>query len=507
MKRQNCNWVLAEIGFLIATALPTTIECFTQGLQMKLSNIFIGRASGSNVASMLSALFIGQTFIGLIISPISEGIGSYVNVLCSQAYGAKQYRLVGLYYYRALFMSFLTCAPVFTVFIGVRPIVYLLFKDRELAEYSGSYTDILCFGYPAYLYFKIGIRFLQALNIVWIPTVYLLIGITLNGIIQYTLIFVYNTGIKGAAAGYVISNYLVALLIFTHIQLSHVHTMISHEWSVEFISDWYHSTRYAAVSVVQWMTSSIPKSILPVVLIGVIERDQRQLAIYSILYSIWWICAMGSMGFANAITVRVGYLLGANQPNLARKVTILDIVFAQFTMVLCSIIVLSASRPLAHLFTTDASFAEDLTWNIRLLSFLINSDVKMVVQGAMNACCMQVIQTTLKFVFQLIIGSVAAVILVHFVEWKAFSILLQFSVTGIICTVIGSILLLCSDWKKIANYITTNTDDKTMNYVESDNLTTRSILNSKSFLLFRYIACFVISIFVFVITLCLIRYH
>ena len=78
--------------------------------------------------------------------------------------------------------------------------------------------------------------------------------------------------------------------------------------------NWHHTTIYAVVSVVQWMTSSIPKSILPVLLIGVFEKDQRQLAIYSVLYSIWWLFAMGSMGFANAITVRVGYLLGANQP-------------------------------------------------------------------------------------------------------------------------------------------------------------------------------------------------
>ena len=506
--KESCHWVLVEIVFLITTALPTTIECFTQGLQMKLSNIFIGRTSGNNVASMLSALFIGQTFIGSIISPISEGIGSYVNVLCSQAYGAKQYKLVGLYFYRALFLSFLTCVPVFTIFIGVRPIVYLLFKDQELAEYSGSYTDILCFGYPAYLYFKIGIRFLQALNIVWSPTVYLLIGMTLNVIIQYVLIFQYNTSIQGAAAGYVISNYLVALLVFAHIKLSYVHTMVSHEWSVEFISNWHHTARYAVVSVVQWMTSSIPRSILPVVLIGVIERDQRQLAIYSILYSIWWLFAMGSMGFANAITARVGYLLGANQPYLARRATILDIAFAQCTIVLCNIILFFASRPLANLFTTDASFAEDLTWNIRLMSFLINSDVKLIIQGAMNACCMQVILTTVKFIFQLILGSIAAAILVYFVKWKALSILLQFSVTCVICTVIGSIFLLCSDWKKIANYITTNnTDTKTKDYLVSDNHTTRSVLNSKTFLLFRYIACFVISIFVFALTLCLIKYH
>ena len=142
-------------------------------------------------------------------------------------------------------MAALTCFPVFTVFISVRPIVYLLFQDWELAQYTGSFTDVLCFAYPAYLYYKIAFRFLQALNIVWGPVLYLIIGSILNGVIQYVLIFQYNTTLAGAAAGYVISNYLVALLVFTHIQLSHVHTLlIAHKWTIEYITNWSHTGHY-----------------------------------------------------------------------------------------------------------------------------------------------------------------------------------------------------------------------------------------------------------------------
>ena len=46
---------MQEIGFLVALALPTSIECFTEGLQIKLSNILIGRTSGNNIDVMLSA--------------------------------------------------------------------------------------------------------------------------------------------------------------------------------------------------------------------------------------------------------------------------------------------------------------------------------------------------------------------------------------------------------------------------------------------------------------------
>ncbi|KAI6650864.1 Multidrug and toxin extrusion protein 2 [Oopsacas minuta] len=502
VKVLKTNWILEEIVFLFALALPTSIECFTEGLQMKLSNIFIGRSSGNNIEILISAMFIGQTAITIINYPIAEGIAIYVSILCSQAHGAKQYKQVGFYFYRALFMSALTCIPVFTVLISIRHIVYLLFQDWELAEYSGSYTDILCFGYPAYLYYKIGIRFLQALNIVWGPVLYLLIGITVNGIIQYILIFQYNTNIQGAAAGYVIGNYLVALLVFSHIQLSHVHKTISHEWSIELISDWYHTARYAVVAIIQTIIGAAPATILPVICIGMVADNKEQLAIYSITFSIWWLISMAAIGFGSGITVRVAHLLGKNQSKRARKAAILDLIIAQLTIVMCTIIVFAVSEPLSHLFTTDANFAKELTWNLRIFSFLLNTDIKLVIQGVMNACCKQGIQTAVKFIFQTILGSVASVLLIHFVEWKALSIYVQFAVTNTICSVIPLLILSCSNWEKITDVVTQNTNKKTSNLqAEEFHKLKTSILNSKSFIVCRYLASLAISVCVFAIIL------
>ncbi|KAI6650862.1 Multidrug and toxin extrusion protein 1 [Oopsacas minuta] len=493
------NWILEEIAFLLVLAIPVSVECFTEGLHMKVSNILIGRSSGNNIALLISALFIGQTVTSIISYPIAEGSAIYVNILCSQAYGAKQYKQVGLYFYRALFMSALTYIPVFTILISIRPIVYLLFQDGELAEYSGSYTDILCFGYPAYLYYKIGIRFLQALNIVWTPVLYLLIGITLNGIIQYILIFQYNTNIQGAAAGYVISNYLVAVLVFSHIQLSHVHKTISHEWSIELISDWYHTSKYAISTIVQTLGSSAPLAILPILAIGVFANDKRQLAIYSILYSIVWVFSMGAMGFSSAMTVRVGNLLGADNPRRAKKITILGIVVGQLLLTLINLVLLSISEPLSHLFTTDTDFAKELKWNIMWLSFFLNCMSNFIIQGVMNACCKQRIHTTLKFIFQIFLGTIATFLLVNFVEWKAQSIFVQYTINTAFVMVIDLFILFCSDWRKIASVVKTNTETNTSTEKEPQrifqNLTLiKLILSSKAFILSRYLICLAVSI-------------
>ena len=498
--------IFEEIKFLMLLALPASIECFSEGLQMKLSNIFIGRTSGSDIALMISALFIGQTVIGIVSYPIAEGFGVYVNILCSQAYGAKQYKLVGLYFYRALFMAALTCFPVFTVFISVRPIVYFLFQDWELAQYTGSYTYVLCFGYPAYLYYKIGIRFLQAMNIVWGPALYLIIGNILNGVIQYILIFRYNTNIEGAAAGYVISNYLVALLVFTHIQLSHVHTAIAHKWTIEYITNWLHTAKYALSTVFQTLVSSAPLSIFPIIFIGIIANDKRELAIYSFLFSIGWVFSLGTMGFSSAITIRVGYLLGENEPGRAKRASIIGIVFGQLLLFICNLLLLALSGTLSQLFTTDPILVKELTWNIRIFSILINGNIFFIGQGVMNASCKQGIQTILKIVFQIIIGGIASGLLVYYVEWKALSIILIFNIVSVSSFIIVLFILYCSDWNKIIIVVSKNTqlisETIKLMIMNPENVSIRKrIIHSKRFSLFGYISCIAVGICIFIITL------
>ena len=502
MNVRSFHWMLEEVGILITLALPPAVECFAEGLQLKLSNIFIGRASTSNVETMLSALFIGQTAFSLTAFCISEGFGAYVNVLCSQSLGAKQHKLVGLYFYRALIMSFLTCLPVFAIYISVRPIVYFLFRDHDLADYSGSYTSILCFGYPAYLYSKIGIRFLQALNIVWGPALYLIIALILNGIVQYILIFQYNTSIQGAAAGYVISNYLVALLVFSHIQLSRVHTTVSHEWSLLFISDWYHTSRYALVNITQFVLAMVPSAFYPVIFIGIIAQDKNQLAIFSILFSTWWMFSLGSMGLSSAITVRVSSLLGDNRAEEAKKVAVFDLIFAQTMLAFSGLLLLAVSEPLSHLFTTDSSFANEISWNFKIFSFFINADIKYVIQGVMNACCKQGIQTIFKFMFQVVLGIIIAGLLVHFVEWKALGIILQFVVSSIATLTVSLIILFRSNWGDISHLVATNTNKSHnhQDFSQNSSLRMPKTVNSRSnvLILLRYITCVVVSLFVLI---------
>ena len=247
--------------------------------------------------------------------------------------------------------------------------------------------------------------YLQSQNILWIPLVYLLIANLTNGILQYMLIVQLTLGIAGASCAYVISMYVSSVLIFGHIRLFRKDTPRI-GLTIGLISKWFHTIPYVVPSIIQISVGAITTNIFPVILLILINHDKNQLAIYSILYSVWKAFALFTNGYYSALTVRVGHHLGASDTTRAKRSAVFGIIFAGSVLLctcivalLCTCIVaLLCSRPLSYLFTTDKLFVEELQSNFKFLPVLILSDVFLLGQGVMNACGMQHLVVAIKFV-------------------------------------------------------------------------------------------------------------
>ena len=506
MLYQRLTWIIEEIKILTALALPPSIICLTEALQLKLSYIFIGRVSGENVSSMLSALFIGQVVTICTAYSISEGLSACVNILCSQAYGKKQYRLVGLYYYRVLLLMVLICFPLFSLFISVGPIVHFFTQDMELSLGAGRYTSIYCFGFPAYAYYYISVRFLQSHNVVLCPLFYLIIGSIVNGILQYILILHYNFGIAGAAAAYVISIYLIALLVFTHIRFSRVHISTAVEFNIELISGWLHTAKYAFPTILQTFIGFFVSNVFPIIILLLVCNNKKQLAIYSILYSVCFVYALFTMGFTSSLTVRVGHLLGANDTQKAKRSAIFGIVFGELVFLVISIGTIILSHPLSQLFTTDPSFANEVYHNLLILPVITLSDIMLLGQGVANACRMQHVQAGFKFIYMFVLGFVAEYFLVKLFAWKALSIFAIQGLAKLLCLISSMAVIFTRNWETFSLKIRDSNQLSSNTQVIEDDITSpkpfflrigRSFCNSYSFILTRYIICFVLGCFIF----------
>ena len=511
-KFYKSHWIIEEVIFLTILAIPPSIVCLTEGIQMKISSIFIGRSSGEKVEQMLSALFIGQVVTSITSYPISDGFAVYVNILGSQAYGAKQYKLVGLYFYRALFMAALTVFPLCTLFLAIRPIVYSFTQDQELAHHAGSYTAIFSLGLPAYIYFKVAIRFLQVHNIVWAPLLYLLVGNIVNGFLQYVLVVQYNADLAGAAGGYVISLYLIALLLYAHTRFTQVHLSTLFNWSVEMIGDWHHTARYTLSPILQKVNECFTTGLLPLIVLGLVFQDSTQLTVYTVLNSLWYVFGLFSTGFSSAITVRVGNLLGAYEARKAFRAAIFSLFYGASVLLLLTMSLFFSSQFMGHLFTTDPTLIGDLVFNIKCFCFIIISDVMHFSGGIMSACCMPGIEVIIKFIVRTLLSSFIWIILTQFVWWKALGIFVSTGFCNFICFLISLSIILFRSWKGIAHRVTENTrtkeeifvSEKTHTCIYSLNcnesrLCSSSIYETKKFQIVRYCVCFLLGILMFAV--------
>ena len=128
---------------------------------------------------------------------------------------------------------------------------------------------------------------------------------------------------------------------------------------------------------------------VPLIILGIIAHDETQIGIYSVLYSVWFVLSIFAIGFGSSLTIRVGQLLGANEPSQARRVAIFGFIFGGIAILLNSLALFILSEPLGFLFTNDKKLAIELTFSIKILSLTILADIITLQQALINACCLQ----------------------------------------------------------------------------------------------------------------------
>ena len=492
------RWILTELKYLNMLGFTGALGFFCDAIQAKTGTIFISRTSGADIGNKVSALFIGQAIMASTSYVVVQGIAAGMSTLCSQAYGATNYKLMGTYFMRALIIASLTCFPIWTIWISVKPVIYYITQSSELAQGAGDYASILCFSYPAYIYSRLVFIFLQSQNTVLPNLVVLIIGNLLNICLQYMFVVFIPLEIKGVAVSYVISNYLIAVLIFAYLRFSGVHSTYSiFSWSN--LSGWYHFLKYGAPAILQILVGIIACRIIPIIFFGFILRDTNQLALVGIFNALWFVFVAVSLGFGIGANVRIGNLLGENNWVQARRATILFICFVSAIELCFGIFVSFFSYYLSYLFTAVPEIRQEVEFGFKILGFGIFTDILFTTKGLCNACCFQI----RTFIFYLLFTLVAAplgCVFAFYVSWKAAAYYLAIEIGFFSTTCYNVLLLLCSNWEKISKKVSQNTRPKLvgLNEQSSDKSSFQPLFSrcEKVILFSRYVSILVIGLII-----------
>ena len=120
-----------EIKELFTLAWPTVLSYFFYHMIHMISLFFAGRVGKLELAAGTLAL----SFINVTGPSLFIGLSSAVETLCSQAFGAKNYHLVGVVLQRGFWILGLICILAWSLWVNSELLLLLVQQEKNVARY------------------------------------------------------------------------------------------------------------------------------------------------------------------------------------------------------------------------------------------------------------------------------------------------------------------------------------------------------------------------------------
>ncbi|KAF8040338.1 hypothetical protein BT93_B2541 [Corymbia citriodora subsp. variegata] len=230
-------------------------------------------------------------------------MGSALETLCGQAYGAKQYHMLGVYTQRAMLTLLCLSIPLAVVWLYTSNILIALGQDIEISTEAGIFNRWMIPSLFAYGLVQCLNRFLQTQNNVLPMMMSSLITASLHIVFCWVFIFKFELGSRGAALATVISNWNNVILLAIYVKLS-----------PSCIKTWTGFTTEALHDIVSFAKLAVPSAVMicfeywsfemVVLLSGLLPNPKLGTSVLSISLNTCWMVYMISVGLGG--TIRVG---------------------------------------------------------------------------------------------------------------------------------------------------------------------------------------------------------
>ncbi|KAI6696988.1 hypothetical protein NL676_017107 [Syzygium grande] len=368
--------VWAESKKIWRVTFPAMLARVTTFGTFVVTQAFIGHISDTELAAYALTQIIGLRFANGIIL----GMSSATETLCGQAFGAKQYHMLGIYLQRSWIINLVTATILVPVFVYTSSIFKLLGVEDEIAKAAG-YIALWFIPILYYFVFNFTIQmFLQSQLknsvIGWLCTISFAIHVFLSWLFVYIL----DWGILGAMSAMIISNWLGVIGEFVYVFGGWCDsTWEGFTWAA--FTDLWPVMKLSVSSGIMLCLELWYNSVL-VLLAGYMTNAAVAISAFSICLNISAWEFMMCLGFLTGASVRVSNELG--QGNAKAAVFAIKVILGTSISigVVFWILCLVFGQQIAYIFTSEEDIAEAVSSLSVLLAFsiLLNS-VQPVLSG------------------------------------------------------------------------------------------------------------------------------
>ncbi|CAL0320778.1 unnamed protein product [Lupinus luteus] len=436
-----------------------SVSLLQYSLQM-ISIMFVGHLGNLP----LSGASLGSSFASVSGYSILLGMGSALETLCGQAYGAGQYRMLGIHTQRAMLVLLGSSIPLSLIWFYSSNLLILMGQDHEIAAQAGIFNRWMIPGLFAYAILQCFNRFLQSQNNVFPLLISSGVTTLVHVVLCWFFVIQQKFGSKGAALAISISYWINVFILVIYINLTKACAETWNGISKEALNDIISFIKLASASAVMicfeyWSFEMV------VLLSGLLPNPQLETSVLSISLNTCWMIYNVSVGLGCVISSRVSNELGAGNAQgalLALRVMIVIAILEGTTIGVVTILVRNVWGKLYSNQDDVIQYVAKMMPLLALSDFL--DGFQCVLSGAARGCGWQNLCVVINFGAYYVVGIPCAILFAFVLHIGGMGLWM-----GIICglAVQGIALItinLCTDWNKEAR--------KAVNIYQNSNVLT-----------------------------------
>ncbi|KAL0388454.1 UNVERIFIED_CONTAM: protein DETOXIFICATION 29 [Sesamum radiatum] len=363
----------SKLWYLAGPAIFTSIFQYSIGA---ITQTFAGHVGTIDLA----AFSVVNNFIAGFCFGIMMGMGSALETLCGQAYGAGQMDMLGVYMQRSWVILLSTSFLLTFMYILAEPLLLLLGQTEAISRTAGKFALWMIPQLYAYaMNFPIA-KFLQAqsniMAMAWISAVALVLHVLFSWLLMLKLGW-------GMAGGAVVLNASWWFLVVA--QLIYIFSgACAQSWTGfcwKAFQNLWGFVRLSVASAVMlcleiWYFTAL------VLFAGHLKNAEIAVDALSICVNIAGWISMIALGFNAAVSVRVSNELGAGHPRAAKFSVLVVVIFSFLISLIVAILILVFRNQYPALFS-DTSEVKQVVYELTpMLAFcIVLSNVQPALSG------------------------------------------------------------------------------------------------------------------------------
>ncbi|KAB1205629.1 MATE efflux family protein 5 [Morella rubra] len=435
---------LKRLGLLAGPMVAVTLS---QYLLQVISIMMVGHLGELALSSTAIAISLsGVTGFSLLL-----GMASALETLCGQAYGAQQYRKLGVQAYTAIFSLTLVCLPVSMIWIYMEKLLILIGQDPLISHEAGKFTIWLVPALFAYAALQPLVRYFQTQSLVMPMLISSCASLCFHIPLCWALVFKSGLGNLGAAVAISISYWLNVIFLGLYMKFSSACAKTRVPVSMELfqgIGEFFHFAIPSAIMVcLEWWSFE-----LLILLSGLLPNPQLETSVLSVCLTTIATLYTIPYGLGSAASTRVSNELGAGNPQAARVALFAVLFLAVAETSIVSTTLLACRRVFGYTFSNEKEVVDYVTTMAPLISLSIILDsLQGVLSGIARGSGWQHIGAYVNLGAFYLCGIPVAAILGFWTPLRGRGLWIGIQIGAFVQTLLLSIVTSCTNWEKQAS--------------------------------------------------------